>query len=328
MSIADIKGEYKVNKYYYYVDTLKGFGIVLVVLGHLNPGIYLEKWIYSFHMFLFFFLSGYVFKKKKNIQEQLKTSSKSLLLPYIFWNGVAIVFSLIIKEYTLLQGIRKMFFFDGVSWNSPVWFLVVLFWTRIFYQILSSRRCVQVAIMCFMAFCSYYGIFSSLPIGLNILPNAIIFFGIGKLLSQIELSRIQCFLAIPMIIASIFGSQLNNRISMYGNYFGNYIVALLVGISGVVGIFLIIKLMDRQVKGFGFLQKIGRGHSMNVMCTHYFVLRFFQALSTRLLGGYDVWHADGFLRAIIVTAIVFGVEFFMVKFLRSMNISNSHIMRV
>ncbi len=39
----------------------------MVVLGHLNPGIYLEKWIYSFYMFLFFFLSGYVFNKKKNV---------------------------------------------------------------------------------------------------------------------------------------------------------------------------------------------------------------------------------------------------------------------
>lgn len=55
------------SKYYYHIDVLKGIGIILVVLGHLNPGIYLETWIYSFHMFLFFFLSGHIFKKKTNL---------------------------------------------------------------------------------------------------------------------------------------------------------------------------------------------------------------------------------------------------------------------
>lgn len=47
------------------IDALKGFGILLVVLGHVNPGFYIEKWIYSFHMFLFFFLAGITFSKKR-----------------------------------------------------------------------------------------------------------------------------------------------------------------------------------------------------------------------------------------------------------------------
>ena len=38
------------------IDILKGIGIILVVLGHVKPEMYVEKWIYSFHMFLFFFL--------------------------------------------------------------------------------------------------------------------------------------------------------------------------------------------------------------------------------------------------------------------------------
>jgi fucose 4-O-acetylase-like acetyltransferase len=54
-----------------WVDTAKGFGIILVVLGHALRGLvsseiltstplvrFADDWIYAFHMPLFFFLSG------------------------------------------------------------------------------------------------------------------------------------------------------------------------------------------------------------------------------------------------------------------------------
>lgn len=43
------------------IDVLKGIGIILVVLGHITFGDQLvRKIIFSFHMPLFFFLSGVV----------------------------------------------------------------------------------------------------------------------------------------------------------------------------------------------------------------------------------------------------------------------------
>lgn len=315
------------KEHYYYIDVLKGIGIILVVLGHLNPYIRIEKWIYSFHMFLFFFLSGFVFKKKESLWIQVKTSAKTLLLPYIFWNGVAILVSLIIGEYTLLTGVKRLFFWDWVSWNSPVWFLVVLFWTRAFYQLLSDKKWIIISAMCFMAVACYCGIFNKLPFGLFILPNAVIFFGIGKLVSQIEIKKWYYALAIPMLLVSIVGSQINGRISMYGNHLGLYQIALVVGICGVLGMFLIAKFFAKPGKVTTALSKIG-GYSMNVMCTHYFILRIMQSLSVRFANGYDLWKDQGLLKAIIVTIVVFVLEFLFVKLLKTLKITNSHIMRV
>ena len=43
------------------IDAAKGMAIVLVVMGHVCTGIPgLVKWIYSFHMPLFFLISGYL----------------------------------------------------------------------------------------------------------------------------------------------------------------------------------------------------------------------------------------------------------------------------
>ena len=47
------------------IDIAKAVGIILMVVGHFNGlPLWFEKWIFSFHMPLFFILSGYLFKPK------------------------------------------------------------------------------------------------------------------------------------------------------------------------------------------------------------------------------------------------------------------------
>ena len=54
-----------------YIDVLKGLGIVMVIMGHClsytdNP---LNKMILSFHMPLFYFISGLTIKRIKSVTE-------------------------------------------------------------------------------------------------------------------------------------------------------------------------------------------------------------------------------------------------------------------
>ena len=81
------------------VDFLKGIAILLVVIGHFNPVQQVGNFIYSFHMPLFFFLSGitfwYSFGKKLNrenskqlIPEMLMKRVCSLCLPYGAWSVI------------------------------------------------------------------------------------------------------------------------------------------------------------------------------------------------------------------------------------------------
>ena len=43
-----------------WIDSLKGFGIFCVTFGHLACNFFIETHIYSYHMFLFFFISGFL----------------------------------------------------------------------------------------------------------------------------------------------------------------------------------------------------------------------------------------------------------------------------
>lgn len=71
-----------------WVDVAKGIGICLVVIAHFVPDfstLFTETIyhvIYMFHMPLFFFLGGYVFKKQKDNLQNTIYNFFQLIIPY------------------------------------------------------------------------------------------------------------------------------------------------------------------------------------------------------------------------------------------------------
>ncbi len=125
-----------------WVDQLRGFAILIVVIGHLihfnNFGVEnaLAEIIWSFHMMLFFAISGYVAELTthvSNIKELALYSKKKIIaigFPWFFW-GIIIerwAFSSQWSGYTLVE------FLD--FWNSTwLWFFGALFWMTLVYGI-------------------------------------------------------------------------------------------------------------------------------------------------------------------------------------------------
>ena len=68
------------------IDIAKGIGIYLVCLGHTTSNEVVLKWLYSFHMPLFFFLSGIFHSKSENYFEFFKKKIKS------FCNNIVFIF--------------------------------------------------------------------------------------------------------------------------------------------------------------------------------------------------------------------------------------------
>ena len=76
-----------------WIDTAKGIGILLVIIAHVcNIGgafAPVSLLIYSFHMPLFFILSGYTLSKR-TIELDIKTLIikyfKTLIIPFFLWH--------------------------------------------------------------------------------------------------------------------------------------------------------------------------------------------------------------------------------------------------
>ncbi len=125
-----------------WVDMAKGYGIIAVFIGHLVQGGMLGNFVYSFHLPLFFFLSGYLFHANVDFLTFLKKKARSILVPY-FSLGIFIVFFTVYYEHIFLQKYptTKMFtymlkknFFDFLLQEryATVWYLAVLLWINLF----------------------------------------------------------------------------------------------------------------------------------------------------------------------------------------------------
>ncbi len=123
-----------------FIDIVKGIGIFLVVLGHQNT--ILTQEIYSFHMPLFFFLSGIFHKNYNSYTEFINRKFKTLIIPYftfaislfLFWFFISRNFgksSMI--EISILKNFMGIFLGAGIekistiNWGATLWFLPCLF---------------------------------------------------------------------------------------------------------------------------------------------------------------------------------------------------------
>ncbi|WP_195202481.1 acyltransferase family protein [Phocaeicola massiliensis] len=69
-----------------WIDIAKGIGIFLMVMGHTSIPKLGGHWIYSFHMPLFFFLSGFLFQSGKYSWSQfIKRKVRTMVVPYFFF---------------------------------------------------------------------------------------------------------------------------------------------------------------------------------------------------------------------------------------------------
>ncbi|MDF2943022.1 MAG: hypothetical protein K0S01_1880 [Herbinix sp.] len=108
------------------VDMIKGIGIILVVLGHCEFGLF-HEFIYLFHLSLFIIVSGYCFNSKNanNIIWGIKKKIKSLYLPFIISNLCFLFLRNIFIDYNILTT-NKMFLESDIALNYGVTQRIVL----------------------------------------------------------------------------------------------------------------------------------------------------------------------------------------------------------
>lgn len=77
------------NKRITWLDAAKGYGILLVIFAHVDYS-YLRNIIYTFHMPLFFYLSGYVFSQKESFGSFFWSKVRRIIIPY-FCLGIPMI---------------------------------------------------------------------------------------------------------------------------------------------------------------------------------------------------------------------------------------------
>jgi len=133
-----------------YIDFAKGIGILIVVLGHASlVGLPVHFFIYSFHMPLFFVITGMLTAVTKAYDRPFKSvflsRLRTIMLPYLIFS---VIYTLIdYLELKLAPTDTKAFYFplnikDSLTLvgSGPLWFLPTLFISECIYIFLIRKK--------------------------------------------------------------------------------------------------------------------------------------------------------------------------------------------
>lgn len=132
------------------IDIAKTIAILLMILGHCQGLPHLVRnFIFSFHMPLFFIFSGY-FYKPKSMKEIFVSGNTHLVRPYIITSLFCILLCVTAGELELAKnkiigtlmsngGWPNELFGANLPYIGPIWFLLALYWCKIFYGILKQK---------------------------------------------------------------------------------------------------------------------------------------------------------------------------------------------
>lgn len=274
--------EATVSKHNVDISIAKALGIMLMVMGHSGCPDSLHHFIYSFHMVLFFFLSGYFFRDDKVVNYEGQFVWRKfvhLYWPYIKWSLVFILLHnifyfigfnterLTVTDMYINSKRSILGLWQGEHFLGAYWFLISLFWeTIIFAFIIRLKHTfnwkyltpVAVAALFALGFLANYVFMVDIYINreLMILP----FFYAGYLAGNkqllVEANRRNLLLVFAVCLPTIaILSQLQN-IEVGQNQFGNPALYLLLS---ALGIYLTLCLSNllKQTQAVNALDKIG-----------------------------------------------------------------------
>lgn len=299
--------ENTINKRNNTIDVAKGLGIIFVILGHvLAHDTYIGTIIYSFHMPLFFVVSG-VFAKssceKYNFFEYLKKNIKALILPYMLFLAICILVTLSVPEW---RGeinkdniINALYYCNPWFWKAGhLWFLVALFEAKIafyfYYKIILNKEKIWLNIGSLIAlFIAGFYVESvaefigfSLPFRLGSAVMACAFFTLGYLLRdyiknyQIKKNDYLKIIAAFICLAiTIFVTQFNGVVDMDQQQYSNKILFVVFALSGVYATLALSSLLTKS----RYLTLLGR-ESMMIYFVHYIVKNYYFYFAEKITG--------------------------------------------
>ena len=200
-----------------YIDILKGFSILCIVLLHFEKGvlpIWLNTWIGNFMISAFFFTSGWIVginQKEITVKELFFKRLKTLGKPYLYFSLLILVFDvlwMLVGDYDVRFLAREIYKTITLRGIGTLWFLPSLFFGELIFRYLLNNSNMFLNVIVLLLTLTYWHFY-------NIWSNS--YRNISEIYQLIDAPfytiRNVCF-SWPVIgIAYILSSRLNTRLS-------------------------------------------------------------------------------------------------------------------
>ena len=209
----------------HWVDYAKGLGILLVVIGHVSRGAFhggvpmdadvfklVDSVIYSFHMPLFFFLSGIFFipsLNKYGRRRLILDKMDTVFYPYVIWSLIQGVIEVFLSRYKTAK--TSMVDVLSLLWQprAQFWFLYVLLLIFIVMALCYRERRGIISWILPLALVGAWALrfHVAMPFPIDFLATYLIYFYIGTTTPR-WLSQIQQHAGLASIFSALIFSTL------------------------------------------------------------------------------------------------------------------------
>lgn len=276
-----------------YFDMAKGIGILCVIAGHMSaPSVC--ALVFTFHMPLFFLISGYFVSERMELKQYCYVRTKQLMLPYFF---TGFLYTILMIPWDILYSIPENIPWDiwnmasrtlygagsdgvnlpsGISAIGAIWFLPALLCALIIvrYAISVKYGFVLIFISAIISYISSKYIW--LPLSIQAGGVAVIFVYIGYLVKQkgVLKGKINLPLFFAGIIVLIAEYEYGISVSVARNYYAYGLVSIV----GAVLICYTILSISRMLEKNRVLKRIlcfyGE-NSLIILCFHLVEMGYF-----------------------------------------------------
>ena len=305
------------------IDILKGIGISLMVFNHISWGLKVHTYIQSFHMPLFFIVSGYLYKQKP-LKDVAYKRTKSLLFPYLLFMSlyfiIALTTSLPVEKITFYSALKAIFIFPTDNTNMPIspalWFLPCMFLSSLVYTALGniSFGKKSIIVLSLAVISTVYSALSDYMLPFCIEPTAVALFFmlIGEWMRKektYEPMISKPIFVVGLIIIEAVFAYINKAVDMRSARFHIVPLYFFNGVLGTVAYWGISRWIDSAHMHFwGVLRKvlgtIGR-YSIVFLCTHQlFILILKKGFADIIVKG--ILYKAGIKSLIWIVAMILG----------------------
>lgn len=168
-----------------WLDIAKGITIILMVMGHSALPNVLGRFIFAFHMPLFFIASG-ITTKYPSFLDFVKKKSKGLLLPFFIYSIIVLVLEAILTDTSMGEEFANWL---KLGWlGMALWFVPVLYLSLIVCWLINklSNRWIKVGVLVLLLINSTFLCYNKiwLPWNISTVPYATFFIFLGSWLKQ------------------------------------------------------------------------------------------------------------------------------------------------
>lgn len=272
-----------------YADNLKSFLMILVIFGHFLQ-IYqgssvmsgMKNCIYSFHMPLFIFLSGYF---SKNITCQRQRDIDCILYPFFIFQILNIIYT----KFVPAQPLKENIFYP----YHQNWYLLALFWWRLitpYFRYIKKKFVISFSFVLSLSigFFPEFNMFLGLYKTIYFLPFFVIGYYCEELgvlrdrLEKVQVWLIVLFVAImsSILLATSFDNDLAGYIKYgfiandgYGCNLGKFAVRGMALLVSILLCFIFLSIFDLLCKLIKtrWLHNVGGG-TMLTFLSHEFIM--------------------------------------------------------